>query len=138
MVDLNGKQITTPLKSWEDLGTESFTGPATYRKEFTVSAAPKGKRLFLEIGDLRDYARVKLNGRELEAHAWQPYRWEVTGAFHSGANELEVLVNAAPAARVGAAVPLRTAGPGNPGGRGRGAAQPPVSGLLGPVRLVAR
>ena len=61
-LDLNGKQLTTPLKSWEDLGTQSFAGPANYRKQFTVSAG---------------------------------------------------------------------------GGRGRGAT-PPVSGLLGPVRLVAR
>ena len=77
-LDLNGKQVTTPLKSWEDLGTPSFAGPATYRKQFTATAAPAGKRLFLEIAAVHDYARVKLNGKELEAHAWQPYRWEVT------------------------------------------------------------
>ena len=58
-LDLNGKQLTTPLKSWEDLGTTSFAGPATYRKQFTVSAAPAGKRVFLEIADVHDYARVK-------------------------------------------------------------------------------
>jgi hypothetical protein len=139
MVDLNGKQA------------------ATYRKQFTVSAAPAGKRLFLEIAGVHDYARVKLNGKELEAHAWQPYRWEVTSALKAGANDLEIQVNAAPSARAGAAVPPPSNPPGNPGargrgarpqsapgtagasaGRGRGAAQPPVSGLLGPVRLVAR
>jgi hypothetical protein len=129
-LDLNGKQVTTPLKSWEKMGTPSFAGPATYRKQFTVSAAPAGKRLFLEIADVHDYARVKLNGKQLEAHAWQPYRWEVTDAVKAGTNDLEIQVNAAPSARAGAA--------GESGGRGRGAAQPPVSGLLGPVRLVAR
>jgi hypothetical protein len=36
-LDLNGKQATTPLKSWEDLGTPSFAGPATYRKQFTAA-----------------------------------------------------------------------------------------------------
>jgi hypothetical protein len=112
------------------MGTPSFAGPATYRKQFTVSAAPAGKRLFLEIADVHDYARVKLNGKQLEAHAWQPYRWEVTDAVKAGTNDLEIQVNAAPSARAGAA--------GESGGRGRGAAQPPVSGLLGPVRLVAR
>ena len=66
-LDLNGKQVTTPLKSWEDLGTPSFAGPATYRKQFTAPAAPAGKRVFLEIADVHDYARVKLNGKELEA-----------------------------------------------------------------------
>jgi len=123
-VDLNGKPVTTPLRSWEDLGTPSFAGPATYRKQFTAPGTPAGKRLFLEITEVRDYARVKLNGKELEAHAWQPYRWEVTNIVKPGSNQLEVEVRA-------------TAAGGGGGGRGRGAATP-VSGLLGPVRLVAR
>jgi hypothetical protein len=82
-------------------------------------------RLFLEVADVRDYARVKLNGKELEAHAWQPYRWEVTNVVKPGSNELEVEVRA------------NVAGRGF-GGPPRAAAAPPVSGLLGPVRLVAR
>ena len=65
-VDLKGQQLTTPLKSWEDLGTPSFAGPAVYRKQFDAPAAPAGKRVFLEIADVHDYARVKLNGKELE------------------------------------------------------------------------
>jgi hypothetical protein len=169
-VDLNGKQVTTPLKSWEDLGTPSYAGPATYRKQFTASAPPGGKRVFLEIADVHDYARVKLNGKELDGHAWQPYRWEVTNLVKPGSNDLEVEVRATtggrggpegpppPAAAAAAAAAAPAAGgrggrggraPGAPGaaaapsaaapaGRGRGAAPPPVSGLLGPVRLVAR
>jgi hypothetical protein len=112
-----------------EMGAPSSAGPATYRKQFTASAAPPGKRLFLEIAGVHDYARVKLNGKELEAHAWQPFRWEVTSALKAGTNDLEIQVNAAPSARAGAA---------GSGGTGRGAAQPQVSGLLGPVRLVAR
>jgi hypothetical protein len=165
-LELNGKAVTTPLKSWEDLGTPSYAGPATYRKQFTAAAAPAGKRVFLEIGDVRDYARVKLNGKELEAHAWQPYRWEVTSVLKAGSNELEIQVNATVAGRGGpggpppapAGTPPTAAGgrggrggrgqgaPGTaaappaaaPGGSGRGVVTPPVSGLLGPVRLVAR
>jgi hypothetical protein len=124
-LDLNGKQVTTPLKSWEDLGAQSFAGPATYRKQFTAAAAPAGKRLFLEIADVHEYAKVKLNGKELEAHAWQPYRWEVTNVVKAGSNDLEVEVR------------TTAGGRGGMGGRG-GGATPAVSGLLGPVRLVAR
>jgi hypothetical protein len=144
-LDLNGKQVTTSLKSWEDLGTPSFAGPATYRKQFTVSAAPAGKRLFLEIADVHDYARVKLNGKELEGHAWQPYRWEVTNVVKAGANDLEVEVRATAGGRGGGG---GQAVPGTPvvvvppsagnSARGRGSAPPPASGLIGPVRLVAR
>jgi hypothetical protein len=167
-LDLNGKQVTTPLKSWEDLGTQSFAGPATYRKQFTVSAAPAGKRLFLQIGAVHEYAKVKLNGKELEGHAWQPYRWEVTNVVKPGANDLEVEVRTTAGGRGGFDAPPPAATPGAPGaggaagaggrggrgqgapgtagapppgaagGRDRGNAAPPVSGLLGPVRLVAR
>jgi hypothetical protein len=130
-LDLNGKPLTTPLKSWEDLGAPSFAGPATYRKQFTASAAPAGKRVFLEIADVHDYARVKLNGKEFEGHAWQPYRWDITNVLKTGSNDLEIRVNATLAGR-GPGAPPATAG------RGRGAAPPAVSGLLGPVKLVAR
>ncbi len=157
-LDLNGKQLTTPLQSWEDLGSSSFTGPATYRKQFTANAAAAGKRVFLEIADVHDYAKVKLNGKELEARAWQPYRWDVTTALKPGSNHLEVEVRATPAGRGPGAPPPASAvtaaagGRGGragragaaapqsapPAGRGRGAAPPSTSGLLGPVRLVAR
>ena len=144
-LDLHGKQLTTSLKSWEDLGTQSFAGPATYRKQFTAAAVPAGKRLFLEIADVNDYAKVKLNGKEMEGRAWQSYRWDVTNVVKPGANDLEVEVRTTAGGRGGfggpppptpAAAPGAAAG-GRSGGRGRGAAPPPVSGLLGPVRLVA-
>jgi hypothetical protein len=130
-LDLNGKQLTTPLKSWEELGTPSFAGPAAWRRQFTAPAAPVGKHVYLEIADVRDYARVTLNGQEMGAHAWQPYRWDVTGALKAGSNDLRIQVNTTPAGRggPGAAPPA--------GGRGRGAAAVIASGLLGPVRLVA-
>jgi hypothetical protein len=163
-LELNGKQLSTPLKSWEALGMPSFAGPATYRKQFTAAAAPAGKRLFLEIADVNDYAKVKLNGKELEGRAWQPYRWDVTNVVKAGANDLEVEVRTTasgrgfggpPPAAAGAGGAAAGAGgrggrgqgaagaPGVPaggfgGGRGRGNAPPSVSGLLGPVRLVAR
>ena len=121
-LDLNGKPLNTPLKSWEDLGARSFAGPAVYRRQFNMPSVSAGKRLFLEIGEVHDYARVKVNGKQLEAHAWQPYRWDITGAVKPGANDLEIEVRATPA-----------------GGRGgRGGAAPAISGLLGPARLVAR
>jgi hypothetical protein len=122
-LDLNGKQVTTPLKSWEDLGTTSFAGPATYRKQFTAAAAPAGKRVFLEIGDVYDYAKVKVNGKELEAHDWQPYRWDITSALKTGSNDLEIQVNAYASAS---------------GGRASARSSASLSGLIGPVRLVAR
>jgi hypothetical protein len=91
---LNGKPMTTELKSWEDLGITGFAGPATYHKQFAAVAVPKGKRVYLEIADVHDYAKVKLNGKELGAAGWQPYRWDVTGALKNGANDLVIEVDA--------------------------------------------
>jgi hypothetical protein len=140
-LDLNGKQMTTPLKSWEELGTQSFGGPAIYRKQFTAPAVPAGKRVFLEIADARDYVRVRVNGAVFEARAWQPYRWDITNSLEAGNNDVQINVFATPSGRGGPGGPPPAAASvyGAVGGGGsRGGGTPPVSGLLGPVRLVAR
>jgi hypothetical protein len=126
-LDLNGQHLATPLKSWEALGTQPFAGPAIYRKQFTAPTVPAGKKVFLEIADVRDYARIRVNGAVFDAHAWQPYRWDITASLQPGSNDLEITVFAPPAAGG------RAAG----GNRFRGVTSPVLSGLLGPVRLVA-
>jgi len=165
-ISLNGKDTTTALRSWEELGTAGFAGPATYTRQFTAAATPKGKRVYLEIGDVHDYAKVTLNGKDLGARAWQPYRWDVTSALKKGDNELKIEVNATPAGRgpgggapaaAAPAVGLATApaagavGAGQRRRQGAAAGAPTAaptvvarpataatSGLLGPVTLVAR
>jgi hypothetical protein len=148
-LNLNGKELTTPIKSWEELGSASFAGPATYSLQFTAPARPKGKHVYLEIADVHDYAHVTLNGKEVGARSFQPYRWDVTGALKKGTNDLKIEVyanvaQARPAAAPPAAVapPARSPAPAAPpaaaGGGGRGGpAAPATSGLLGPVKLVA-
>jgi len=124
-LDLNGKHLTTPLKSWEELGTQSFAGPAIYHKQFTAPTVPAGKHVYLEIADARDYVRIRVNGAAtVDPKAWQPYRWDITTYLQPGNNDLQINVFATLSGRGG--VP---SGPGGP---------PPASGLLGPVRLVAR
>jgi len=132
-VNLNGKQLTTPIKPWEKLGSASSAGPVTYSMQFTATVAPKGKHVYLEIGDVHDYAHVTLNGKEVGARSFQPYRWDVTGALKKGTNDLKIEVYANVAQARPAAAPPAAAGGG---GRG-GPAAPATSGLLGPVKLVA-
>jgi hypothetical protein len=119
-----------------------WTLNGTYRKQFTTAAAPAGKRVFLEIADVREYARVTLNGKQLEAHAWQPYRWDITSALKAGSNDLEVQVYPTPAGRGGSPGPPPAAAGAaagyGAGGGSRGGGPPAVSGLRGPVRVVAR
>jgi hypothetical protein len=158
-LDMNGKQTTTPLKSWEDLGTPSFVGPAIYHKQFTAPTVPAGKKVFLEIADARDYVRIRVNGAIFDASAWQPYRWDITSALQPGSNDLQINVYASPSGRGGGGAPPAGAAPAatgaqagqvgptgsataiaaaGGGNRFRGVTSPVVSGLIGPVRLVAR
>jgi hypothetical protein len=114
-------------------------GPVAYTKDFSLAAKPAGKRLFLECDDVRDYARVRLNGVDLPARAWQPYRWDLTAAAKSGKNLLEIEVRGTPVGRAPAPIPANpgTAAAGGEAGN-RAPATPAVSGLLAPLRLVWR
>jgi hypothetical protein len=115
------ESFTSPLKSWQDLGIKHISSPGTYAKEFQLNSKPAGKhRMLLECEDVRDYAHLRLNGVDLDARGWQPYRWDVTKALKPGNNVLEIEVRAAPAGR----------GPGRP-------SAPQPAGLLGPVRIVS-
>ena len=133
-LDLNGKQLTTPIKPWEELGSTSFAGPVTYTMQFTPTATPKGKHVYLEIADVHDYAKVTLNGKEVGARSFQPYRWDVTGDLQKGANDLKIEVYAnvagggrgagapAPAAAAPAAAGAGGVALAQAGGRAAGAA----------------
>jgi hypothetical protein len=118
LLSVNGQSYTSPLKSWQDLGVKDVSGPGTYTKEFVLNAKPAGKRrMLLECADLRDYAHLRLNGVDLQARGWQPYRWDVTKALKLGKNVVEIEVRAEPP--------------------GRGPAPAPRAGMLGPVRIVS-
>lgn len=117
-VTLGDKKATTALKSWRELEADGFSGTVEYRKEFTVTALAAGQRVYLDLGNVRDIARVRVNGIELEARGWSPYVWDVTSAVKAGANTLDVQVQATPAGLGGRGF---GGGAGAAGGRGRGA-----------------
>jgi hypothetical protein len=124
-LDLNGKQLTTPFMPWQELGAASFGGPATYSLQFTTTTPPKGKRVYLEIADVHDYAHVMLNGKEVGARSFQPYRWDVTGVLKPGANDLKIEVYAnvsqTPAGAPAAPTPATPAAAGSASAPGTGA-----------------
>jgi hypothetical protein len=110
-VTLGDKRLTTPLKSWDGLGLGRPAEAATYRNEIEVPEnLPTGKRLYLDLGAVQEFARVTLNGRDLEARAWPPYRWDVSGLVRSGANQLEIRVQVPPPVKRHAYLGVRRAG----------------------------
>jgi hypothetical protein len=80
----------TPLRSWSDLGLPGFYGAATYRTQFAAPPVPAGAPVWLDLGEVRYAAVVRVNGRELERKAWGPFRWNITSALTKGTNVLEV------------------------------------------------
>lgn len=71
-------------------GIRHYSGVATYRKTFELPSAVGDSRLFLDLGGVRNVARVRLNGRDLGVVWTAPWEVEMTGAVRSGMNELEV------------------------------------------------
>jgi hypothetical protein len=145
-LDVAGKQLTTPLKQWADLGFPAFSGPARYTKAFTVPALDKASTYFLECGDVRYSAHAWLNGVDLGDRAWHPFRWDVTKALKAGENTLVLEVrNTASAEFTGD--PARRAALEKQAKAETGPARLSVSlafdiemlpsGLLEPVRVVA-
>jgi hypothetical protein len=84
------------LQSWTESdheGIRFFSGIATYRKSFNLpESLAQRQRLFLELGDLAEIAEVTLNGKRLGLTWLPPYRIEISGAVHAGANQLEIRI----------------------------------------------
>jgi hypothetical protein len=93
---------TTALKSWTELGGElaqRFGGTARYRLEFDA-LTEKADDWLLDLGDVRESARVRLNGREI-ATAWSlPFRVRLGAALQPGRNVLELDVTNLAANRI--------------------------------------
>jgi hypothetical protein len=85
------------LISWTENpqnGVKYFSGTATYTKTIQASASwlHPGHRVVLDLGNVRDIAEVKLNGK-LIGYSWAPpYRLDLTSDLHSGANKIEIAV----------------------------------------------
>ncbi len=94
---------TTVLKSWTDLGGDEakrFAGTARYRLEFEAPTAQADDWL-LDLGDVRESARVILNGQPI-ATAWSlPFRVRLAAALlQPGRNVLELDVTNLAANRI--------------------------------------
>jgi len=85
------------LTSWTDStdpGVKYFSGTATYTTAFTANRGgrPKGARLRLDLGDVKDLAEVTLNGKPLGILWKHPFVVDITAALKVGKNQLEVKV----------------------------------------------
>lgn len=83
------------LVSWTkraEPGIRFYSGTAVYRKAFDVSPELAGKSLWLDVGDVRELASVRLNGRDLGVVWAPPFRVKLGDALKPTNNTLEVEV----------------------------------------------
>jgi hypothetical protein len=82
------------LESWTtraEPGIKYYSGTAVYQKTFTL-ANPARQKIFLDLGNVRELAEVKVNGRSAGIVWTPPFRVDITGAVKPGENSLEVEV----------------------------------------------
>ncbi|MES2428050.1 MAG: glycosyl hydrolase [Bacteroidota bacterium] len=87
------------LISWTkrpEEGIKYYSGTAIYTKIFDLKKntveKSKPKRVFLDLGDVKDVAEVRLNGKQLGILWCAPWRVEITDAVKQKGNILEVKV----------------------------------------------
>jgi hypothetical protein len=86
------------LLSWPehaDRGVKYFSGTATYEKEIQIpveTMAKGGGVLWLDLGVVKNLAKVKVNGVDLGILWKPPFRVDINPAARPGKNRLEIQV----------------------------------------------
>jgi hypothetical protein len=83
------------LVSWTkrpEEGIRFYSGTATYSRSFDLPTGiePDGRRIMLDLGDVRNLAEVRLNGKNLGVLWAMPFRVDVTEAVKPTKNQIEI------------------------------------------------
>ena len=73
-------------------GIKFFSGTATYRKTFELTAEQARHPVRLRLGEVKCIAEVIVNGKDLGIVWTDPWSVKLTGAAKPGKNELEIVV----------------------------------------------
>ena len=92
------KVIFDSLQDWTsrpEKGIKYYSGIAVYSNTFDLSTPgikDKNKRIFLDLGEVKNLARVKLNGKDLGVLWTAPWRVDITKAVKQKGNQLQIEV----------------------------------------------
>lgn len=81
------------LISWtasDDKGIKYFSGTATYQHSFSIAKESMGKKLTLDLGEVRDLAEIFVNGKSAGILWKKPYAADITKYVRVGQNELKI------------------------------------------------
>ncbi|MEN8155783.1 MAG: glycosyl hydrolase [Bacteroidota bacterium] len=89
--------VFNELTSWtadENSGIKYYSGTAIYHKYFHIPDHffPDQNSIFLQLGDVREIARISINGKEAGILWKPPYETDITEYLSPGENRLEVHV----------------------------------------------
>lgn len=88
--------LTLPhLASWSvnrNPGIKYFSGTGTYTRSFRLPPEGGRGRWVLDLGAVRDIARVSVNGKSVAVLWTPPYRTDITRYVHPGINDVSVAV----------------------------------------------
>ena len=153
------EKVLNRLASWtESEDSRHVSGCGSYELDFDLPAGylRRDQELVLDLGVVGNTAEVLLNGRRAGVRWMQPYRFEVTRLVRNGPNHLRIVVTntlqnhvaglqdapEVPAELQGrygrTALDVYPTGAASLKNRDAKFSPLPLSGLLGPVRLVAR
>lgn len=88
-----GKFVFAKLEDWTQRSEDAvkyFSGTAVYRNRFDWPAT--AGEVFLDLGVVREMARVKVNGRDVGTVWCSPWRVNISKAIRPGANQLDIEV----------------------------------------------
>ena len=73
-------------------GIKYYSGTATYRKTFDVPQSFRKSRckIFLDLGEMKNVAEVRLNGKDLGVLWTKPFQVDLTEAIKIAGNLLEI------------------------------------------------
>jgi hypothetical protein len=81
------------LVSWTtraEEGIKFYSGTATYQLKFDLPPGTAGSELWLDLGQLRELAQVRLNGKDLGVVWCPPFRVNISKAMKPAGNALEI------------------------------------------------
>jgi hypothetical protein len=90
-----GLLVFEKLEDWNkrpEPAVHDFSGTALYKLVFSMQSSVPRQRLFLDLGTVKETARVKLNGKDLGVVWCSPWQVEITRTVRAGENALEIEV----------------------------------------------
>jgi hypothetical protein len=85
------------LTDWtesKDQGVKYFSGTARYSNEFTIPDHLINRKfaLFLDLGEVKEVAELRINGKELGILWKKPFRIDITDFVKAGENNIEIAI----------------------------------------------